>query len=147
MKKLITLFVIVLFSASAMFAQEQNKVQKKTQVQEQTQAQTGEQSEDPIMTQERVRINEGQGTMTRAEKREMRKQNHGAVVSETAKNTEGGQLKGQTVSETAKQNRSGVQQHDRDRINFQAKPRTNRPAGFGVPQGAKPASPHRGGRR
>jgi hypothetical protein len=133
MKKIVALFIVILFSLTVAFSQEQTQNQTQTQ----TQVQSGEQSGDPIMEQKRIRTNESQGTITRAEKREMKKENHGAVVSETARSTESGQGKGQSVSGVAKQNR----------INTQAKPRINRPSGFGVPQGARSGAMRGGGKR
>jgi len=137
MKKIIALFVVMLFSFGVVFGQEQIK----TRNQSQTQAQTGEQIGNPIMKQERVRINEGQGTMKRTEKREMRKQNHGIIVSNTAKNTENGPGKGQIINKTAKQNRNGIH------TNYYAKPRINNPSGFGLPQGVKTSTMRKGGKR
>lgn len=124
MKKLVIMMFALILSSAIMFAQEQTPVKKQTkqQTKEQVKTQTQDQSGDPIMIQERVRTNEGKGTMKRSEK--MRKQNHGAVVSETAKGTPSGPGKGETVSNVAKQKRDGVQQHDRDQVNKQAKPKT-----------------------
>jgi len=152
MKKLIALFVIVLFSVSTIFAQEQT--QSKTQKKTQTQVQTGEQSGDPIMTQERIRTNEGKGTVKRVENREMRKQNHGAVVSETAKNADPDGGKGDEVKEQARQ-KDGTQIHqrDRDQVHKPANSQINRgarppkPAGMGVPGGVRSGTMNRGGRK
>lgn len=103
MKKLMILIGALLISVGVM-AQEPVQTQKQTkqQTKEQVQTQTQEQTQEPIMVQERVRTNEGQGTMTRAEKREMRKENHGATVSETAKNADPEGGKGDVVREQAR---------------------------------------------
>ncbi len=152
MKRLITVLFALVLSSAIMFAQEQTpvKTQTKQQTKEQVKVQAQDQSGDPIMVQERVRTNEGKGTMKRAENREMRKQNHGAVVSETAKGTPGGPGKGEAVSGVAKQKRDGVQQHDRDQVNKQAKPMNRTGARPPMHQGATPprtGTMQRGGRK
>jgi len=128
MKKLF-LIIAVLFLSIGLMAQEQTPVQKQTkqQTKERVKTQTQEQLGDPIMVQERVRTNEGQGEMKRSENREMRKQNHGAAVSETAK--------GQGE---AKQKRDGVQQQDRDQVHKQAKPMNRTGARPPMHQGTTP---------
>jgi len=146
MKKIVTVLSLM-FVSLMIFGQEP------TQTQTQTQIQTGEQSGDPIMTQERIRANEGLGKMTRAEKREMRKENHGSIVSETAQNASSESGKGKSVSGVA--NQKGIQQQDRDRTNYQKmiKPKTGKPTNFGKPMNARPShqarpiTPPRGGRK
>lgn len=139
MKKILVVLV-AMFVSLAVIGQEQTQ----NQTQNQTQIQTRKQSGDPIMTQERVRINEGQGTMTRAEKRAMRKENRGTTVSETAQGTSSGPVKGKAVSGVAKQ--KGIQQQDRDRV--------HKPDNFGRPthqarpiHSPRPVTPPRGGRK
>ncbi len=105
-KRLFLAFAILLISASLMAqTQEPSRQQTQQQTQERVQTQDLTQSGDPIMVRERVqtRLNEGEGTMTRAERREMKRQNR---ISKDA----------------AAQSRSGIQQHDRDQINKQARP-------------------------
>lgn len=145
MKKLL-IVIAALFISAGIMAQEPVKKQTRTKQQTQEQVQTPTQSGDPIMIQERVRTNEGQGAMKRAEKKE-KKMNHGRMVSETAKGTESGPGKGEAVSGMAKQNRDGVQQHDRDQVNKQAKPRTGaRPPMQGTTP-ARTGMMQRGGRK
>lgn len=138
MKKLFTLLFALVLSSVMIFAQEQTPVKKQTK--EQVKTQTQDQSGDPIMIQERVRTNEGQGTMKRAENREMRKQNHGTAVSETANQKSG----------DGTQSRSGVQKHDRDQVNKQAKPMNRTGARPPMHQGTTPprtGTMQRGGRK
>ena len=143
MKKLL-IVIASLFISVGIMAQEPVKKQTQTKKQTKEQVQTPTQSGDPIMTQERV--NEGQGNIKRAEKKE-KKMNHGRMVSETAKGTESGPGKGEAVSGMAKQNRDGVQQHDRDQVNKQAKPRTGaRPPMQGTTP-ARTGMMQRGGRK
>jgi len=40
-----------------------------------------------------------------------------------------------------------VQRHNKNMINHRARPQTNRPGGFGIPQGTKPGTPQRGKNR
>lgn len=117
MKKLIVMFFALVISSAMIFAQEQVPVKKQTkqQTQEQVKTQAHDQSGDPIMTQERVRANEGKGTMKRSENGKMRKQNHGAEVSGVAK-----QKRDQKRDATG----DGTMQRDRDQVNKQVKPRT-----------------------
>lgn len=103
MKKLLIIFGSLLISATIM-AQEPVQTQTQTPEQKREQVRTPQFDEngDPIMIQDRARtrLNDGQGTMTRAEKREMSKQN-------------------QT---NAAQTRAGVQQQKRSQDIKQAKP-------------------------
>lgn len=108
MKKKIIFAIAALLISIGISAQEQTQQQSQTQNQTQIQQQTG----DPIMNKDRIRtrLNNGSGTLTRSQKREMRKQNNAITTNKTAK-------------------QSGVQQQDRDRANFQkrAKPMNARP--------------------
>lgn len=137
MKKIVTVLVIMLFSLTMIFGQEEIQIQNQTQTQAQNQTQV---SEDPLQyqNQERIRINDGRGTMTRAEKRQMRKENHGAIVSKSSRNALSDPNKGEIVIDVAKQ--KSIQQQDRDRTNFknQTKSQIHKPTNFGKPMGARP---------
>lgn len=127
MKKILMLFAGMCVSLIVV-GQTQSQNQTQNRKETQTQVQTGEQNGTPVMVQERIRLreNEGQGTITRAEKRKMKKENHGMKVSETAK-----------------QNRAGVMKQPRDRDNFQSRPKPMHAKP--VPH-ARPVTPPRGRR-
>ena len=144
MKKLILMMFALILSSAMIFAQEQVPVKKQDKQQKREQVRTPQfdESGDPIMIRERVRTNEGQGTMKRAEKREMRKQNQGAEVSAVAK-----QKRDQKRDATG----DGTMQRDRDQINKQARPANMNRTGARPPmQGTTPprmGTMQRGGKR
>jgi len=119
MKKEIFLGAIALLISAGVMAQTtepiqtQTKTKKQLRIEARQQAQVQEQvqSGDPIMTKKQTRtsdqkkekvqeqVQSGDPIMTQDK---TRKQNHGAVVSETARQTPSGEGKGQIVSEQAR---------------------------------------------
>ena len=128
MKKSIILTAIALLISAGITAQSnvQTQDQKKIQNKDQNQEQSGTMTQ--TQTKNKTAVKEGKEKKV---KTKTKKANHGQAVSETARNTESGEGKGEIVSEQAKL--QGETQQSQMKVQTSAKKQT-------ANKGARPAN-------